>query len=214
MDELQNLLKNSDISQNKRIIFARDFNIFFNSKVEAKSDIPLLKKIHCKICWNKRSLDICDIWGIRNPNTRNFTFRQSHSTGSIERRLDYIFISISNCLQNLLIMKILQNLLITCSINWSFSLLISLLSHKSHKSDNSLVYDEVYAEKMKKNITEINNANKFTENAKTKWEFLKYEIRKFTIDYSKVIAIKKKKQKISLDLKLKNFREQLKLWIK
>ena len=50
VDELQNLLKNSDISQNKRIIFARDFNIFFNSKVEAKSDIPLLKKIHCKIC--------------------------------------------------------------------------------------------------------------------------------------------------------------------
>ena len=89
--------------------------------------------------------------------------------------------------------------------------MISLLSDKSHKSDNSLVYDEVYAEKMKKNITEINNANKFTENAKTKWEFLKYEIRKFTIDYSKVIAIKKKKQKISLDLKLKNLREQLKL---
>ena len=84
--------------------------------------------------------------------------------------------------------------------------MISLLSDKSHKYDNSLVYDEVHAEKMKKNITEINNASKFTENAKTKWEFLKYEIRKFTIDYSKVIAIKRKKQKISLDLKLKNLR--------
>ena len=29
LEELQNLVKNLDISQNKRIIFAGDFNIFF-----------------------------------------------------------------------------------------------------------------------------------------------------------------------------------------
>ena len=31
------------------------------------------------------------------------------------------------------------------------------------------------------------------ENAQTKWEFLKYEIRKFTIDYWKTIVKKGKK---------------------
>ena len=34
---------------------------------------------------------------------------------------------------------------------------------------------------MKKIITKINNSNEFMENAQTKREFLKYEIRKFTV---------------------------------
>ena len=44
LEELQNLLKNLDISQNKRIIFADDLDIFFNSKLEAKGGKPLLKR--------------------------------------------------------------------------------------------------------------------------------------------------------------------------
>ena len=68
--ELQSLLQNLDVSQNKRIIFADDFNIFFNSKVEAKGGKPLLKrKSIAKLFEMKESLDICDIWRIRNPNT-------------------------------------------------------------------------------------------------------------------------------------------------
>ena len=42
------------------------------------------------------------------------------------------------------------------------------------------------------------------ENAHTKWEFLKFEIRKFTIDYSKTIASKGKKKRSNLELKLRN----------
>ena len=36
---------------------------------------------------------MCDIWRIRNPNTKRYTFRQQHSSGYIQRRLDYFFIS-------------------------------------------------------------------------------------------------------------------------
>ena len=53
------------------------------------------------------------------------------------------------------------------------------------KNNSSLVYDEFYVENMKKLIKEINTSNEFNEDAQMKWEFLKYEIRKFTIDYSK-----------------------------
>ena len=77
--------------------------------------------------------------------------------------------------------------------------MISLLNDKSDKNgngfwkfNNSFVYDVVYVEKMKKIITKINNSNEFMENVQTKWVFLKYEIRKFTIDYSKTIAKKEK----------------------
>ena len=65
MEELKSLLKNLDISKNKCIIFAGEFNIFFNSKLEAKSDKLLLKRKYiAKLVKIKESLDICDIWRI------------------------------------------------------------------------------------------------------------------------------------------------------
>ena len=89
LEELQSLLKNLDIGQNKRIIFAGDFNIFFNLKLEVKGRKPLLKRNSiAKLVEIKECLDICDIWRFRNRNIRKFTFRQNHSTGFIERRLD------------------------------------------------------------------------------------------------------------------------------
>ena len=52
------------------------------------------------------------------------------------------------------------------------------------KYNSSLVYDELYVEDMKKLITKTNTSNEFLEDAQMKWDLLKYEIRKFTIDYS------------------------------
>ena len=52
---------------------------------------------------------------------------------------------------------------------------------------------------MKKLITKINTSNEFNEDAQMKWEILKYEIRKFTIDYSKKAAKVRKQQKINLE---------------
>ena len=98
LNELQSLLNFFDINQNKRIIFAGYSDIFFSAKLEARGGKPILKrKSILKLVHIKESLDICDIWRIRNPKHQNFTFTQNHSTGFIECRLDYIFVS--NCLQ-------------------------------------------------------------------------------------------------------------------
>ena len=87
-DELQSL-KKCRYHSKKFIIFAGDFNIFFKSKLEGKGCKPLLKrKSLAKLLEIKERLDICDMWKIRSHSTRNFTFRQNHSTGFIERRLD------------------------------------------------------------------------------------------------------------------------------
>ena len=40
-------------------------------------------------------LDLCDIWRIRNPKRKRFTFRQHHSTDFIQRRSNYFFVSTS-----------------------------------------------------------------------------------------------------------------------
>ena len=56
--------------------------------------MPVIKKkTIAKLIRITENLDLCDIWRIRNPKRQRFTFRQNHSTGIIQRRLDYFFIS-------------------------------------------------------------------------------------------------------------------------
>ena len=62
-NELQSSLKFFDINQNKKIIFAGDFTIFFISKLEARGGKPLPKrKSNIKLVDIIESLDICDIY--------------------------------------------------------------------------------------------------------------------------------------------------------
>ena len=41
----------------------------------------------------KEKFDLCDVWRIRNPETKSFTFPQQHISGFIQRRFDYFFVS-------------------------------------------------------------------------------------------------------------------------
>ena len=75
-----------------------DLNLFFNSSFETPGRNPILKnKYLAKLIEIKETLDLCDIWRIRNPKSRRFTFHQNHVSGRIQERLDYS--SISNFLQ-------------------------------------------------------------------------------------------------------------------
>ena len=158
-------------------------------------------------------MDIYDIWRIRNPKRQNFTFRQNHSTGFIERQLDYYFVS--NCLQEFV--NYTDVLPATSTDHCPHSpVLISLSSDNSDNNgrglwiyNSSLVYDEFYVENMKKLITKINTSSEFLEDAEMKWEFLKYKIRKFTIDYSKTAAKIRKQHKTDLEQKIKNLDNNL-----
>ena len=92
--ELSKLMKNINFLKENRIVLAGDLNVFFDSKLETKTGKPSLKqKYVAKILELKEENDLCDIWGIRNPTKKLYAFRQNHSSGIINRRLDYIFIS-------------------------------------------------------------------------------------------------------------------------
>ena len=87
------LLKTFDINPNKHIIMAGDFNLFFSSKVDAAGGNPTLKrKSLAELIELKEAYDLCDIWRVRNAKVKQFTFTQQHSSGFIQRRLDYFFI--------------------------------------------------------------------------------------------------------------------------
>ena len=87
-------MKKVNITQGKQIVSARDFNLFFDNNLEAMGGKPILKeKFVATMDELKEEYDLFDIWRIRNPLEKSFTFRQNHSSGILNRRLDYIFIS-------------------------------------------------------------------------------------------------------------------------
>ena len=99
------LLKTFDIDLDKRIFMAGNFNLFFNSKLDAAVGNKTLKrKSLAKLIRLQVAYDLCDIWKIRNTKVKQFTFTQQHSSGFIQRRLNYFFIS--NGLKHLHLLQI------------------------------------------------------------------------------------------------------------
>ena len=87
---------------NKNVTLGGDLNLFCNSSFEAQGGNQILKNISlAKLIEIQETLDLCDIWIIRNPKSRRFTFHQNHVSGNIQRRLDYF--SIPNFLQETVI---------------------------------------------------------------------------------------------------------------
>ena len=73
------------------------------------------------------------------------------------------------------------------------------------KFNNSLTSNDDYVEKMKKQISEtirMLDQEKITDKH-LRWEFLKYEIRKLTINFSKKIVTEENKDQNFLEKELK-----------
>ena len=145
----------------------------------------------------KDKFDLCDIWRIKHPKTKTYTFRQKHFSGFIQRRLNYIFVS-----QNL--QERTRNLDILNAVSTDHSPVFCSFVNSTEfrkgpgiwKFNNSLIFDRNFAKEMKCFIHDTQKRlvtdNVFDE--QSQWEILKYEIRKFTIRYSKVIAKEKRKK--------------------
>ena len=87
------LLEDFDANPTKQLAMAGDFNLFFDSKLEAQGWNPSIKrKSLAKIVDFTKTYDLCDIWMVRSTISKRSTFTQKHSSGFIQRRLDYIFI--------------------------------------------------------------------------------------------------------------------------
>ena len=184
MSNLFALLKTFDIDQNKHIIMAGDFNLFFNSKLDAASGNPTLKiKSLAKLIELKEAYDLCDI---RNTKVKQFTFTQQRSSGFIQSRLDYFFISDG-----------LQEFASTADVLTSIlkdhsPVLFSLSKKKGNirgkgfrKFNIPLIKDQSYINEIKDLTRDLNTKNDCDFSRQLKWEFLKYEIHKFTIHYTK-----------------------------
>ena len=208
LESLSKISKDFQDITEKNIIFAGDFNLFFDQKLESAGGNPILKKLAVsKLIELKESLNLCDIWRIRNPKSKAFTFRQRHFSGILQRRLDYLFIS-NNMQESVKNVKILNALSTDHSPLFCSFLNLTNISRGRGlwKFNNSLISNTIFVDEMKtliqKLIFRFENDTYLTDQAK--WEFLKYEIRKSRINFSKKLAENSRKLQRDLETKIKN----------
>ena len=159
----------------------------FNQKIEATGGKPVPnKKPVSKVLQITEKYDLIDISRVRNPSSARLTYRKSHFSSFIQRRLGYIFISNS-------IQKFVQNtddLPSFCSDHSSLLLSYKKLPHSNlgkniWKFDRCLIQDELYVLKMKEHFENVINSFESDFNYQVKWEYLKHEICRFTTSFTK-----------------------------
>ena len=75
LDTLKSLLEDIDNISAKKIIIGGDLNLVFDCNLEACGGNPVLKKKSLtKFIEIKESLNLCDIWRIRNSKFKRYTF--------------------------------------------------------------------------------------------------------------------------------------------
>ena len=156
-----------------------DCNLIFDSKLDAQGGNPTMKKKSLANLLNLKNLMTCDIWRVRNMKSRQCTFTQQHSSGIIQRRLDYIFVS--NTLQELVTTTEILTFISTdhSPVIFSLSKGNDCLRGKGFwKFSSSLTEDQNYITETKKLIRRFCTINESLYNRQLKWELLKFEVRK------------------------------------
>ena len=76
------------------ILIGGDWNFIFDKKLNAYGGNPSLKlNSIAEVTKIKNKFQLCDIFRVRNPNKRNYTFRKP--TPRLMRRLDFFLVSSS-----------------------------------------------------------------------------------------------------------------------
>ena len=188
------LLKN--VKDNEEMIIGGDFNVVLNEELDKKGGKMGQKSESRKILKQLiESLDLVDIWRVRNPNKRKYTWRQP--TPPVHCRLDYFLIS-----------NTLQDLTLNADVLPSFrsdhsGIYINIKDTQRAnrgrgywKFNSQLLSNDDFTETLKRNIEQWKTESNFTDN-RLKWEWLKYKIRLFATEFSKKL-VRSKKDRIDI----------------
>ena len=146
--------------------------------------------------------DLVDIWRVRNPESKRFTWRQKNPF--IQRRLDYWLIS-DACQDDIEKSDIIP------SINSDHSAIFlhfNSLDKQKHgpsfwKFNASLIDDNDFVTLINESVLVwLNEFNEVT-NKRLLWDLIKYRIRQVSIKYSKEKARKKRKQISDIEISLR-----------
>ena len=92
INDLLEMLRTINFEPESKIIFGGDMNVIFGISLDSDGGNPSLKTTTLtRLELLLQSYELCEIWRIRNKNTKRYTYKQI--TPFIQRRLYYIFVS-------------------------------------------------------------------------------------------------------------------------
>ena len=159
-----------------KIILGGDWNVTMDPDLDCSGGNPVLKdSVKCveDIMLN---YDLVDIWRIRNPNSKKFSWRQKSPI--IQRRLDYWLIS------DLLQDDVAKVDIVTAirTDHHAITLEIDSLNDQQRgpsfwKFNNSLLDDAFFVERLRENFPKWIDEINFCDDSRIKWDWMKYKIR-------------------------------------
>ena len=204
------VLKDMNISITDCIVSGGDWNSIFDEKLDKSGGIVQGSNIVAEMTNIINDYDLHDIWRIQHNDMKRFTFRQK--TPLIQSRLDYFLVS-HPCLDFICNSDIVPSV-------WSdhSGIILNLKLFPEWPKGNgiwkfnvSLLENEDYMNKMNENLDNWDAVYANIKDSRKKWELIKYEIRRFSITFSKKIRSEQNictgnllKQINDLELKLSN----------
>ena len=191
-----------------KIILGGDWNVTMDPDLDCSGGNPVLKdSVKCveDIMLN---YDLVDIWRIRNPNSKKFSWRQKSPI--IQRRLDYWLIS------DLLQDDVAKVDIVTAirTDHHAITLEIDSLNDQQRgpslwKFNNSLLDDAFFVERLRENFPKWIDEINFCDDSRIKWDWMKYKIRGESISYSKLKAKERRNRIQTVENRLKICEEKI-----
>ena len=177
------------------IFFCGDFDVTFDPNLDCSGGTPAKKDSFKCIQDMCLDYDVIDIWRVRNPDTKLFTWRQRKPF--VQRRLDLWLIS-DACQDDV------EDADIIPSINSDHSAIVlhfSTIEKQNHgpsywKFNSSLTNDTNYVTLINQSIPVWLNEFKDVTDKRVLWDLIKYRVRQVTIKYSKERA-RERREKLS-----------------
>ena len=191
-----------DSASSGQLIIGGDFNVHLEAELDSIGGREEKKDAVKNITDTKLAYDLVDIWRIRNPEKRKFTWRQKKPF--IQQRLDYWLISdyLQDFIEEVDIIPSIK------SDHSAITLQINSIEDKgrgpSHWIFNSsLLDDDNYVNLITSRCQDWLIKFQDVEDKQLLWDLVKYRIRQNTISYSKTKAKERKNKLADLENRLK-----------
>ena len=193
---------------NCSLLLGGDFNVTLQLSLDCSGGNSILKE-SVKFLENIiMECDLVDIWRVRNPDSKKFTWRQKNPI--IQRQLDYWLIS--NSLQDD-VTKIDIVTAIKTDHSAVFLEIDSLTDHPRGPSfwkfNNSLLDDPTFVQGLRENYPLWLKEISFCDDLRVKWDWIKYKIRQERMTYSKLKAKERKAKMKTIEDRLKLCEEKI-----
>ena len=205
--ELQDRLDGIISSPEQKVVIGGDFNVTFDSNLDCSGGSPAQKesvKVLEEICLD---MDLVDVWRIRNPDIRSFTWKQTKPL--IQRRLDFWLIS-DICQDEVEQVKIIPSIK---SDHSAITLLFNGIEEQRHgpshwKFNSNLTKDGEYIKLITDSVPVWIEEFKDVNDKRVLWDLIKYRIRQVSMRYSKEKARLRRVKILEIETSLTFYQEK------